>query len=55
MLRRAGCGICLHEVVELRPLTRDQEPGRGIIEAPALQLPDRGAQLEDLGAQFRIR
>jgi hypothetical protein len=52
-VRAATYGICLHEVVEPRPLARDQELGRGIVEALALQLPDRGAQFEDLGAQFQ--
>jgi hypothetical protein len=32
--------IALHEMVELRPLPGDQELGRGIVEALALQLPD---------------
>ncbi|WP_165405282.1 hypothetical protein [Bradyrhizobium genosp. SA-3] len=38
---------------ELRPLACDQELGRSVVEALALQLPDGGAQFENLGAQFQ--
>jgi hypothetical protein len=48
MLRpRAFC-----KMLELRPLTRDEELGRSIIEALALQLPDGRTQFENLSAQF---
>ena len=43
----------LDEVIEPRALSRNQQLGRGMVEALALQLPDRGAKLEDLGAQFQ--
>ncbi|WP_027529085.1 hypothetical protein [Bradyrhizobium sp. WSM3983] len=49
-VKAATCGVYLHEVVKLRPLARDQELGRSIVEALTLQLPDRRAQFEDLGA-----
>ncbi|MGX4806317.1 hypothetical protein [Bradyrhizobium guangdongense] len=52
-VRAAGCGGRLHEKIEPSPLARNQELGRGIIEALALQLPDGGSQLEDLGAQLQ--
>lgn len=39
-------------MLELRALARDQELGGSIIEACALQLPDGGAEFENLGAQF---
>ena len=45
-------GIRLHEMLELRALARDQELGRSIVEAGALQLPDGGAEFKNLGAQF---
>lgn len=44
--------IRLHEMLELRALARDQELGRSIVEASALQLPDGGTEFENLGAQF---
>jgi len=40
-------------MVELRPFARNQKLGRGIVETLTLQLPDRGAQFEDLGAQLQ--
>lgn len=39
-------------MLELRSLACDQELGRCIVEACALQLPDGGAEFENLGAQF---
>ena len=53
MLRPYACRICFHQMIELRPLARDQELGRGIVEALALQLPDGRAQFEDFGAKFQ--
>lgn len=47
----APCSVGFHELLELRPLACNQELGRSIIQALALQLPDRGAELEDFGAQ----
>ncbi|BAC47860.1 bll2595 [Bradyrhizobium diazoefficiens USDA 110] len=38
-------------MVEPRPLARDQKLGRSVVETLTLQLPDRGPQLQDLGAQ----
>lgn len=52
-VKAAICGACLHEMIELRPLARNQELGRGIVEALTLKLSDRGAQFQDLGAQFQ--
>jgi hypothetical protein len=39
-------------LLEPRTLACDQELGCGIVEALALQLPDRGAEFENLGAQL---
>ncbi|WP_339038020.1 hypothetical protein WHZ78_09085 [Bradyrhizobium symbiodeficiens] len=38
-------------MLELRPLASEQKLGRSIIETGTLQLPDGGAQFENLGAQ----
>ncbi|MCS3761216.1 hypothetical protein GGE24_000208 [Bradyrhizobium centrosematis] len=47
----APLSIRLHEMIELRPFASDQKLGRSIIKTRALQLPDGGAQFENLGAQ----
>lgn len=39
-------------MLELRTLACDQELGGSIVEARPLQLPDGGAEFENLGAQF---
>ena len=52
-VKAATRGVCLHEVIELRPLARNQELGRGIVKARALQLPDRRAQFEDFGTKLQ--
>ena len=51
--KAAAFGIRLHELVELPPLACDQELRRSVVETLALQLPDRGAQFENLGAQLQ--
>jgi hypothetical protein len=51
-VKATTCGVYLHEVVKLRPLAGDQELGRGIVKARALQLPDRRAQFEDFGTKL---
>lgn len=45
-------GISSHQMIESCALARDQELGRGVVEPLPLQLPDRRAQFENLGAQL---
>ncbi|MET4276137.1 hypothetical protein ABIB68_004572 [Bradyrhizobium sp. F1.2.2] len=51
-VRMNAGGIGFHQMIESRSLARDQELGRGVVEPLALQLPDRRAQFENLGAQL---
>jgi len=44
--------VRLHEMIQQRPLTRDQELGCGVIKTGALQLADRRAKFEDFGPQL---